>query len=427
MGFIWCGWIIDMKSDVAVVVIGGGAAGVAAARQLHQSGVDCLLVEARNRLGGRAWTLIDPSGFTLDLGCGWLHSADRNPWVKVAEEQHAAIDKTPPPWSRVSLEVGFPRAEQDDFQRAMREFFDRADRAAQTESDVAASTLLDPASRWNGLINSVGTYISGMDLDRVSVKDFERYEDTGVNWRVFKGYGALISDAGAALPQMRDCAVHGIDHSGKRLRIDTSKGAIAADQVIVTIPTSVLAAERIAFTPALPQKIDAARGLPLGLDNKLFMALDGAEEFDAEVRLFGRTDRKGTGGYHLRPFGRPLIEGYFGGGLAIELESGGDKAFFDFAVAELVGLFGSAFARRLKFIAVHCWGRDPFALGSYSSALPGFADGRAILAAPVDDRLFFAGEACSLHDFSTAHGGYFTGVEAAEQVMKVRTKSVPSP
>ena len=75
------------NSDVEVVVIGGGAAGVAAAKRLHRASVRCLLVEARPRLGGRAWTVIDASGFTLDLGCGWLHSADRNPWVRVAEER----------------------------------------------------------------------------------------------------------------------------------------------------------------------------------------------------------------------------------------------------------------------------------------------------------------------------------------------------
>ncbi|HEX4408187.1 MAG TPA: NAD(P)/FAD-dependent oxidoreductase [Xanthobacteraceae bacterium] len=411
------------KSDVQVVVVGGGSAGVAAARHLHRAGVDCLLVEARSRLGGRAYTYVDTSGNALDLGCGWLHSADHNSWVEVAAEQGATIDKTPPPWSRTSLETGFPRADQDDFQRTMHEFYVRLERAAQNEPDVAASTMLDPASRWNGLINSIGTYITGMDLDRVSAKDFDRYEDTGVNWRVFKGYGTLIADAGAALPQMRDCAVRGIDHSGKRLRIETVKGAITADQAIVTIPTSVLAAESVAFTPALPDKIDAARGLPLGLDNKLFIALDRAEDFTAETRLFGRTDRKGTGGYHLRPFGRPMIEGYFGGGLAMELEAKGDDAFFDFAVSELVGLFGGDFARRLKPIAVHCWGRDPFALGSYSSALPGFADCRTTLATPIDDRLFFAGEACSPHYFSTAHGGYESGVTAAGQAIKARRKS----
>jgi monoamine oxidase len=161
-------------SDVEVVVIGGGAAGVAAAKRLHRASVRCLLLEARSRLGGRAYTAIDPSGFTLDLGCGWLHSADRNPWVRVAEEEGAAIDKTLPPWQRKTLEIGFPRAEQNDFQKAMGEFFARMEQAAQDDTDLAAASLLEPGGSWNGLINSVGTYISGGDLDRLSVKDFER-------------------------------------------------------------------------------------------------------------------------------------------------------------------------------------------------------------------------------------------------------------
>ena len=410
-------------SDVEVVVVGGGAAGVAAAKHLHRASVKCLLVEARPRLGGRAYTVIDSSGSTLDLGCGWLHSADRNPWVRVAEAEGVALDKTLPPWQRRTLETGFPRAEQADFQNAMAEFFARLEQAAQGDKDVAAATLLEPGNRWNGLINSVGTYISGGDLDRLSVKDFDRYEDSGVNYRIFKGYGALIADYGADIPQMRDCPVRKIDHRGQRLRIETDNGAITADRAIVTVPSAVLAAEAITFTPALPDKIAAARGLPLGLADKLFLSLDGAEEFERETRLFGRTDRNGTGGYHLRPFGRPLIEAYFAGGLAAELEAGGEHAFFEYAVSELVGLFGSDFSRRLKPIQVHRWANDPYALGSYSFALPGFADCRQRLAAPVDNRLFFAGEACSAHDFSTAHGGYLTGVAAAEQVVALRGKS----
>src|SRR5271157_1701387 len=107
------------SSEFDVVVIGGGAAGVAAARRLREASIEYLLVEARSRLGGRAWTVTDASGFALDLGCGWLHSADRNPWVGVAQKQGASIDKTPPAWARPSLEVAFPRAEQDEFQEAM--------------------------------------------------------------------------------------------------------------------------------------------------------------------------------------------------------------------------------------------------------------------------------------------------------------------
>jgi monoamine oxidase len=160
----------------------------------------------------------------------------------------------------------------------------------------------------------------------------------------------------------------------------------------------------------------------LGLADKLFLSLSDAEEFDKESRLFGHTDRSRTGVYHFRPFGRPQIEAYFGGRLAAELEAAGDDAFVDFAVNELVSLLGSNFARRVRLLKLHRWGIDPFSRGSYSYALPGQAECRAALAAPVDDRLFFAGEACSRSDYSTAHGGYLTGVAAAEQVIAARIK-----
>jgi monoamine oxidase len=411
------------SDDVEVVVIGGGAAGVAAARRLHDASIRCLLIEARARLGGRAWTVVEGAGLVLDLGCGWLHSADRNPWCGIAAAQGATIDKSPAPWSRVPLEVSFQPPAQREFQEAMASFFDRLERLAQDERDVAASAALEPGNRWNGLINAIGTYISGAEWDRVSAKDYDRYADSGLNWRVAEGLGTVVAAYGANLPVMLDCQVRAIDHRGKRLRMETSKGSIAADQAVVAVPTTLLATERLSFTPALPRKTQAAQGLPLGLDDKLFMALDRAEEFDADVRVFGHTDRAATAAYHFRPLGRPMIEAYFGGSCAAELEAAGDGAFFDFGVAELEQVFGSTFGRRLKPIRIHRWGHDPLALGSYSFALPGSADCRTTLAEPVDDRLFFAGEACSPHDFSTAHGAWQSGVTAADQVIATRKKA----
>ena len=96
------------------------------------------------------------------------------------------------------------------------------------------------------------------------------------------------------------------------------------------------------------------------------------------------------------------------------------SAFFDFASSELSGLLGNAFARRIKPIGLHRWGTDPFSRGSYSYASPGKADCRAALAEPVDERLFFAGEACSLADFSTVHGAFATGVAAADAIIAKR-------
>lgn len=408
------------SSETEVVIVGGGAAGVAAGRRLADAKVACLIVEARPRLGGRAWTVRDPCGFHLDLGCGWLHSADVNPWTEIAKGQGRAIERTSPPWSRVSTPIGFPRAEQAQFIEAQAEFYERLDALSEAAPDVPAASFLDPGGRWNNLINTVVTYISGAELERVSAQDFNRYHDTGVNWRVADGYGTTVAAHAAGVPVAFDCAARRIDHSGRRLRIETEQGAIAADAAIVTVPSALIGDEALSFTPALPGKVAAARGLPLGLADKLFLSLSNAEEFDNESRLFGRTDRLGTGNYHLRPFGRPLIECYFGGSLAAELEAGGDAAFFDFASSELVGLLGSDFARRIAPVATHRWRADPFARGSYSYAQPGHADDRAALAAPVDDRLFFAGEACSLNDFSTAHGAALTGIGAAERIIARR-------
>jgi monoamine oxidase len=411
-----------INSETEVAIIGGGAAGIAAGRRLREASIDCLVIEARPRLGGRAWTVTDQSGFALDLGCGWLHSADRNPWLKVAEGQGHTIDKTQPPWTKPALPIGFSPAEQHDFSNAMDRFHERVEAAAKGP-DVAAAALLAPDDRWNNLIVAVGTYISGAELDHISAHDFANYDDNGVNWRVAEGYGATIAACGDDLPVALDCPVHRIDLSGQRLKIKTAKGVITADQAIVTLPSAVLADAEQLFTPALPDKTQAARGLPLGLADKLFLSLERAEEFDPDSRLFGATDRSATAAYYLRPFGRSQIEAYFGGQLALDLEAQGERAFFDFAVCELVSLLGSAFARRVEPIHMHRWGADPFARGSYSYALPGMADCRAALAAPVDGRLFFAGEACSRGDFSTAHGGWNTGVSAAKQVIAARRRS----
>jgi monoamine oxidase len=126
--------------------------------------------------------------------------------------------------------------------------------------------------------------------------------------------------------------------------------------------------------------------------------------------------RTAMGSFHLRPFGHPCIEGFFGGSFARQLEDAGDGALAAQAIDEIVALLGSDFRRRLKPLAESRWAHDPFARGSYSHALPGHAGDRAILAAPVDGRIFFAGEATSPNFFTTAHGARDSGERAAGEV-----------
>lgn len=415
---------------VDIAIIGAGAAGLGAARALEHSGLSMIVLEGRNRLGGRAHTIQAAPDVTFDLGCGWLHSADKNSFVGIAGELGFAVDKTRAPWRAQSHEAAFPTPLRAEFIAALDAFYERCETAAADPHDAAASSCLDPGNRWNPMIDAISTYINGCELDAVSLHDMEAYEDTEVNWRVPRGYGALIAAYGARCPVALDTPVTLIDHSGARVRIETTKGALSAGRVIVTVPTNLIANESIRFHPALPAKVEAALGLPLGLDNKVMLALDigGAAAHDllpTDTGLRGATMRTAMGSFHLRPFGQPCIEGFFGGSFARALEAAGAGALAATAIDEIVALLGSDYRRKLTPVAESRWGHDRFALGAYSHALPGRADQRAVLAAPVDGRLFFAGEATSPNFFSTAHGARDSGERAAREIMEIGKSVIP--
>jgi monoamine oxidase len=416
---------MSLPSSVDVAIIGAGAAGIAAAQSLKHSGLSVIVLEARDRAGGRAHTIMAAPEITFDLGCGWLHSADKNRFVGIAEQLNFEIDKTRPPWREQSFDTGFPLAERMDFIRAIDAFYDRAEEAARqaikSGDDPAASEYLEPGNRWNPMIDALSSYINGCELDVVSILDMDAYEDTEINWRVRNGYGAMIAAYGASCPLALNCEVSLIDHSGTRLRIETSLGTLSADKVIITVPTNLIADEAIRFHPPLPAKVDAAIGLPLGLADKVMLALDEPAALPKDGNLRGATMRTAMGSYHLRPFGQAAIEGYFGGSFARELEDAGPGAFAAQSIDEIAALLGNDFRRKLKPLAESRWAHDPFARGSYSHALPGHAGDRAILAAPVDGRLLFAGEATSPNFFSTAHGARDSGERAAGEVMAAET------
>jgi monoamine oxidase len=408
---------MSLPSSVDVAIIGAGAAGLGAANALNDSNLSVIVLEARDRLGGRAHTIQAAPDVLFDVGCGWLHSADKNSFVAIAGDLNFEINKTLPPWRERAYGKAFPQADRDDFMRSVDEFYERAWEAAQTGEDAPANRYLEPGNRWNPMIDAISTYVNGCELDQVSILDMEAYEDTNINWRVRRGYGALIAAYGASCPVAFNCNVTLIDHSGKRLRLETSLGTLAADRVIVTVPTNLIADEAIRFSPALPAKVDAARGLPLGVDDKVTLALEDAEALPKEGNLRGATMRTEMGTYHIRPFGQPCIEGFFGGRFARELEDAGDGAFAAHSIDEIAGFLGNDIRRKLKPLRESRWAHDPFARGAYSHALPGHAGKRAVLAAPVDGRLFFAGEATSPNFFSTAHGARDSGERAAQEVL----------
>lgn len=399
-----------------VAVIGGGAAGIAAAHRLDQSGVEVLLVEASDRLGGRAHT-VTRGGMALDLGAGWLHSAEHNGWVGLAAEHGFMIDRTLPNWREQWRDLGFSPEERRAAGAAY-EALDRRVRADPPASDRAADAI-EPGSHWKPYLDALSGFINGAPTEEVSIADWLAYDDaaTETDWRVAEGYGALVTAHAAGLRAALATPVTAIDRSGARLRIVTPRGDIEVEAAIVTISTDVLAGGAIDFGPGFDEVLHAAARLPLGLADKLFLALDGGEEIPANAHLLGNPHARVTGTYTLRPFGRPVVEAMFGGEGARAMEAEGLDGAAAFAIDELCKLLGSDWRKRLRLVAGSAWSRDDHIRGGYSHALPGHAAARAVLAAPVDPRIRFAGEACSATAFSTVHGAFETGIAAAEALL----------
>ncbi len=407
-----------MTQEYDVAVVGAGAAGLSAARRIVAAGRSAIVIEASQRVGGRAWTQTI-EGMPLDLGCGWLHSAERNPLVDVAAAHGLTVDRAPSAWGAQYRELGFPAAEQ----RAAGAAWDALQRRWETDppaSDRAADSL-EQGGRWNAYVDSLSGYINGTGLRNLSVADYLAYDSAAseTNWRVREGYGTLIATQLRCTTLTLATPVTAIDFSGAKVRLATRHGTIIAAAAILALPTAVLASDRIAFTPAIDEHRHAAARLPLGLADKIFLRLGDGHGLEPDTHLLGNPHSSCTGSYYLMPFGRPVIECFLAGNCAEELERAGLAGAFAFVADELAALLGSDFRRKLRLLIGSAWRNADDIGGSYSHALPGQAPSRAVLARPVDGRLFFAGEATDPTDFSTAHGAWQSGLRAAAEALEV--------
>lgn len=404
--------------DYDVAIIGAGAAGVGAARRLAGGKLSTIVLEASSRVGGRAWTE-EVAGCPIDLGCGYLHSGDRNPWVAIAEEAGFDVDRQEPAWQANSL--GFSAAESAAADAAFSAWEARLRDIAE-KTDCAADAL-EAGGEWNGFLQAMSGYISGFELEQISIADYLAYDDasTEINWRVRQGYGTLVA---ASLPVAAALhlatAVDEISLDGSCVKVTTRAGIIRARAVILTVSTAVLAGNGIRLPPQLDPWRQAASRLPLGQDEKYLLEITGGDAFAAETHFMGDKRDARSASYYVRPFGRNVIECFVGGdGARMRIEAG-PAAAFAMAIDDVARLFGESVRQHLRPLTCSAWSLSGRIGGAYSHALPGHAAVRAELARPFDDRVFFAGEATQHGDFSTAHGAYRSGVRAAEEVLAAR-------
>ncbi|MBE2278696.1 MAG: FAD-dependent oxidoreductase, partial [Rhodobacteraceae bacterium] len=422
-------------ADTDVVIVGAGTAGLAAAKALGRAGLTFRVVEAMARIGGRAWTSSSDFGLPFDIGCAWIHAADRNPFFPEAQaagwtlhRHDMDLDHLWQGRRRVPTgELAMLRAAETALERRL----DEAGRPGSTApgstssgstgpgcADDRLSTLTGDSPAGRALATFCGPMDFGADADEISVADFRAAADLDPNYFTREGFGALIHRWGADVPVTLATPVRAIRWDGPGIAAETRRGTLSARAAIVTVSTGVLQFEDLAFYPALPDAhLDAIHDLPMGLLAKIGLAVSGTRlglrAFDD--LLVERRSRQDI--FFLAfPFDLDLMVGFVGGDFAWELEAAGPAAAVDFATDRLAELFGNDIRRQVGHGLLTRWGGERWTRGAYAAATPGRATARAVLAEPVGGRIWFAGEALGGGLMQTAAGARLSGEAAAASV-----------
>jgi monoamine oxidase len=402
-----------------VIVIGAGAAGLAATRSLLAAGCRVALLEARDRIGGRAWTE-RWRGLAFDHGASFIHAERLNPWTTIARRLGiaTAIDLR-----RRLLFIGGRQASEEElaaFLAARRQAQSQVVEAAQAGRPVSIAQAVQGSGPWAPQAQvALGPWLLGAENAGADAADFA----DGVSGRdrlVATGYGQLVAAYGRGLPVTLNAAVQRIDYRGKGVVVDTAAGRLGGRLAIVTLSAGVLAAGRVRFEPALPlEKQRAIDALPMGLLTKVALRFEGDPFGQGDTfYLHRRTADQRAALYMVRPCGEDLALAFIGGDLARELEEAGEAAAGEFALEPLLEIFGNGLRSRLRGVRQTRWGIDPFAMGSYAVARPGAATMRDVLGSPLADRLLFAGEACAGDGWAaTVAGAHQSGRRAAREAL----------
>lgn len=423
-----------LSTSSHVLVLGAGIAGLAAARTLTDKGLSVIVLEARNRIGGRAWT--DSSlGVPLDLGASWIHGVRGNPITKLAKQFGV---KTVPTNDENSIEFAADGTElpHDEFVR-MEELFEEiyeevAEMQDNTDDDmplqaaidqVIASRRLSEADlrRLNYYIHLVTALEYGADAKDLSLWWWDQDEEFGGEEVIFPGGYNQITDGLAKDLDIRlGEVVKTVRYGADGVEVETSQGSYVADKAVVTFPLGVLKQASVKFEPPLSEsKQVAIQRLGMGVLNKVYLKFPEVfwDEDVETISYVGERLGEWCDWLSFVPFtGEPILMAFHGGDKGFALEDLSDDEIVAGAMRTLRVMFGDDIPEP-KGVLITRWGKDAFSFGAYSH-IPPFASGDDYdaLAEPVGDVLFFAGEATSREYPSTVHGAYLSGLRAAEEI-----------
>jgi len=413
--------------DVDVVVIGAGSAGLAAAKTLRAAGLSFKVLEAMNRIGGRAFTSSEHFGVPFDIGCAWLHAADRNPYFPEAQAAGWTLHHHDTNVDHLYFRRRkATEQEEADMKAADAKMFELL--AAHEDfdgGDDRLGSLLAKGHAPRAAATFAGPMDFGADEDEISIRDFKAAADLDPNYFTKEGFGALVARFGADVPVELSTPVRQVLWDVPGVACVTDRGTIRSRAVIVTASPAVLAFEDIDFSPDLPDShFSAFFDLPMGMLTKLPVEIRGTRlglnPFDD--LLIERLARHDI--YFLCfPFDLDLMVGFVGGDFAWEMSTAGEAAGVDFVVDRLVRIFGGDVRKHVGRATMTNWGAERYVRGAYALARPGRSEARATLMQPVAEKIFFAGEHLAGPLIQTCGGARLSGEAVARQVIEQLAKA----
>jgi monoamine oxidase len=411
-------------ADVDVIIVGAGAAGIAAARTLAAAGRTFTLVEATGRIGGRCVTETRSFGFAFDRGAHWISSPDTNPLTKLAARTGLEIYPAP---SAQRVRIGRRNAREGELEDYLTASV-RANRAigeaARGKTDVdCRSALPKDLGDWRSTIEfTLGPYAMAHDLDEVSAQDFGKLSERDVGAFCRQGYGGLLAKLAEGIPVVLDSPVTdvGFPARGSSLTAVTPKGKLTGQYMIVTASTAVLASDRIKFEDGLPRRqLEALGKLKLGSFDHIALEIPGNPfGLQRDDLVFERSSGPRTASLLANVSGTPLSLIGVGGRFGRDLVAKGDDAAVEFVVDWLASLFGTNIKRLIQRRQVTHWNREPWTLGAFATASPGGQWARKALMEPIRGRVFLAGEAVHETSWGTVAGAWESGARAANLVLR---------
>jgi monoamine oxidase len=406
--------------EADIVVIGAGAAGIAAARRVMAANRKVIVIEAAAQIGGRCSTDLATFGVPFDRGARWIHNAD-NPMVKLARTAGLEVSSAP---VGSKIRVGRRNArpgETEQFLAAMVRANRAIDEASRGRLDTScAAALPKDLGDWTSTAQFVlGASTTGKDLNDLSAMDKARAQDRTAALACRQGLGTLVSKLGESLPLMLSTPATRIVWNNRDISVETPAGRIAARAIILTASTNVLTSGVIKFAPELPKRqLDAAGKLSLGSYDRIALQVSGNPlGLSRDEVIVEQSNSARTGLLFANIGGSSLCTIDVGGAFGRDLASQGEAAMIAFAKEWLTKLFGGDIEAAVGKSSATRWNSAPTILGAMSAASPGAQGARKILAEPLGP-LVLAGEATHETLWGTVDGAWESGERAAEAALR---------